>query len=887
MSPNKQNVKTLYLVDVSSLFFRAYYAISTHLTSPKGLPTNALYGLLSMTYKFIKEKKANHIVYCFDHEKPSFRINIYPEYKANRSETPEDLKKQIPYIKKLISALGIPLVEKAGYEADDLIGSLSQSAQQKNFKVVIVSGDKDFAQLVSPAISMYDPMKEVSYDPEGVKNKWGVEPYQINDYLSIVGDISDNIPGVFGIGPKGAVKLLQEYKNLEKIYENLELIPKKIAEKLTTNKEKAFLSRKLARIVTDIDLEKSVPNYHRQPFQQESLKALLQELGFKTFITKLIPQTEKEQADKAPIFETRQQNTPPPLRRPLSSNLKLNKMSWQDFQSFIQPYGKVWVFPYNNKYFFAFKNKVIELTQDPLDSFQGAGHSLLPIYQFFVSRKIQWLGYDLKTIWRDFLSQEGAGTTGLESNSDLHFISDRYNGFHPLPHWCSLIAGYLVEGGPPGDFKSLCLKHTRENISDVCEPGQVYHLHKKLKKELEKKLSTMNMTELYEEVELPLISVLYEMENIGIKLQPETLKVKAEQLDQEIHHLETKIFDHTKHKFNISSPKQLADVLFTEMGLPTTKKTKTGYSTDINALSKIKLKHPVIPLIIQHREWFKLKTTYATALPPLINRKTNRLHTHFRQALTATGRLSSINPNLQNIPIKTERGREIRKAFVAEKNKKIISADYSQIELRILAHITKDSALLEAFQKDLDIHTATGSEIYSLPLRQVTPDLRRSAKAINFGLIYGQGPWALSESLNISVAQAKEIIARYFEKFKGVRAYMDSAVKMAHEMGYVKTLFGRRRFIPAIQSSHFQVKKGGERMAINAPIQGTASDIVKMAMIKLRDSLYSPLLLQVHDELIFECEDSLLEEETAKIKRYYGKYCELGSSLKSKYSHGR
>ena len=818
------NRKTLYLVDVSSLFFRAYYAISSHLSSPKGLPTNALYGLLSMTDKFIRQHKAEYIVFCFDHEKPSFRVKMYSEYKANRGETPEDLKVQIPYIKKLVSALGIPMVELKDYEADDLIGSLAVSGQKNKFKVVIMSGDKDFAQLVNDSVSLYDPMKELTYDAAGVQKKWGVKPEQINDYLAIVGDSSDNIPGVFGIGPKGAQKLLQEYGDLNNIYKKLDNLPAKTAEKLKKSEKSAFLSKKLARIVTDIDLKKSLSSFHRQAVKKEELKGILKELGFKTFEKKFFGAPEeginKETAVKSSSVIKR-----------LSSNLKLHHLSWDELQELVEPYGKVWVFSKGKHYYMSFKNKVISLED----------HNLQKVGHFFSDRRVSWYGYDLKKIWKDF------------------------DCTHPVPHWCSMIASYLIESGPPGGFENTAIKYAGEEVSDSLAPGEIYHVHKKVKKNLEERLRDGNMLELYTDLELPLISVLYEMEKQGIKLDSSELIKQKKDIDQSIRKVETGVFNYAKHEFNISSPKQLADVLFTEMGLNPVRKTKTGYSTDMEVLNKLKNQHPVIPLILEHRELFKLKTTYVEALPPLINKKTGRVHTHFRQALTATGRLSSINPNLQNIPIKTERGRRIRKAFVAEKGRKIISADYSQIELRILAHITGDPALCSAFKKELDIHTATASEIYSLPLKEVTEDLRRSAKAINFGLIYGQGPYTLSESLGISVSSAGDIIKNYFKRFKKVKEYMDSVVQLARKQGYVETLFGRRRFIRELSDSRVPTRKWGERAAINTPIQGTASDLVKMVMVELRNSLYSPILLQIHDELLFECEDHLLEEEVRRI----------------------
>ncbi len=825
--------KTLYLIDVSSLFFRAYYAISSHLSSPKGLPTNALYGLLSMTVKFIRENKAEHIVYCFDHEKASFRSKIYPEYKAHRGETPEDLKVQIPYIKKLVSALNIPSLEREGYEADDLIGSLAVLSKKRGFaKVVIVSGDKDFAQLVSPSVLLYDPMKERSYDEQGVQKKWGVLPKQMKDYLALVGDSSDNIPGVFGIGPKGARKLLQEYGDLEEIYKNIDHIPLRTAEKLQKSKKQAFLSKKLVCIVTDLKV--SLLSFKRKEFEKESLRVLLKELGFKSFEKKLCG-TDSLAGEKANLTlkQGAKENGAGQKIKRLSSNLRLLSFSFDELKSLIQPYSKVWCFLKGEKYFLSCKNKVIDLEN----------HNLEKLGRLFSERKILWCGYDLKKIWKDFACT------------------------HPRPFYCAMISAYLVESGPPGGFERLCLKYLEEEITDSLQPGEIYQLHKRLKKELEKHLHRLNMSTLYEQVELPLISVLYEMEEKGILVDPAQLKKQAEEVNLRIQETEKAVFKYTPREFNISSPKQLAGLLFTELKLKPVRKTKTGYSTDMDVLSKLKNQHPVIPLILQHRELFKLKTTYIEALPPLIKKKTGRVHTHFRQALTSTGRLSSVNPNLQNIPIKTDRGRKIRKAFIAPKGKKIISADYSQIELRILAHITEDPALCRAFNEDKDIHTATASEIYSVPTHKVTARLRRSAKAVNFGLIYGQGSYTLSESLGLSVSEADEIIKNYFARFKKVKEYMDSIVRTARKQGYVETLFGRKRFIREISADRFQSRKWSERAAINAPIQGTAGDLMKKVMIDLRNSLYSPILLQIHDELLFECDETHQGEEMQKIKK--------------------
>ena len=441
--------------------------------------------------------------------------------------------------------------------------------------------------------------------------------------------------------------MLQEYGNLEQIYENLDNIQKRTAEKLKQSKKEALLSRKLARIITDIDL--SVPSFRRQSVQMEKLRELLKELGFKTFEKKFCPQNEQNEQNKQ--------------KRKLSSNLKLHYLNESELYDLIQPYSKIWVFSKEDQYFLAYKNKVISLEN----------HHLQKTGQLFSDNRIYWCGYDLKRIWKDF------------------------GCVHPIPYWCTMIAAYLIKSGPPGGVESLCLNYTDREMSDSLAPGEIYHIHKKLKKALQLQLTELNMIDLYEKMELPLVTVLYEMERKGIMLDAVELNRQAEEVNRQIKAVEREVFDYAKHEFNISSTKQLADVLFTEMGLKPIRKTKTGYSTDMEVLNKLKAQHPMVPLILEHRELFKLKTTYIEALPPLIRKKTGRVHTHFRQALTTTGRLSSINPNLQNIPIKTKRGRKIRQAFIAPKGKRIISADYSQIELRILAHVTEDPALCSAF----------------------------------------------------------------------------------------------------------------------------------------------------------------------------------------------
>ncbi len=872
-------MKTLYLVDVSSLFFRSYYAISSHLISPQGLPTNALYGFLSMTTKFLRENSAEYLVYCFDHESPSFRCDIYPDYKANRDEMPEDLKQQIPYVKKLTTAMGITMIEMKGYEADDLIGSMATLGMKHKYKVIIISGDKDFAQLVNKDISMYDPMREKIYNIDTVQEKWGVFPHQMIDYLAIVGDSSDNIPGAFGIGPKGAQKLLQQYNTLDNIYKNLEALPAKISEKLKNSKENVFLSHKLARIVTDIKWDKSnlinkqtavkkdnedLFYLRRQPVNKKILTQLLKELGFAVkesyFVTSdknSKPKPNKDTTNNS-IENIKSQNISSKIKAPLKQvgNLKIHFFSLDDLREMIPAYSKVWIFSHQNQFFLSYKNKIISLENMSVEK----------IGRLLSEKSTKWHGYDLKSIWKKFFPVESQNNQYLKThNSHGDTTTANQRQPHLVAGNCLMLAAYLAEPELPLGFRQLCLRHLDKEILDL-SAGDLYRAHVNLWKMLKKKLTEQNMMDMYQKMELPLITVLFEMESRGIKLDIQELERQSLNINQRLKELEKEIFDYAKHEFNLASSQQLSDVLFKELGLSPLRKIKTGYSTDADVLNHLKEEHLIIPLILEYRELFKLKTTYVESLPTLVKGQPNRIHTHFRQAVTVTGRLSSAHPNLQNIPIRTERGRKIRRAFIADKNCVFIAADYSQIELRVLAHVTKDPALCAAFEQDLDIHQQVAAQIYGLQMKQVSASQRRLAKAVNFGLIYGQGAYTLSRSLGMSVEEAKTLIQSYFRKFKKVREYMEWIPEQAKKKGYVETVFGRRRSIQELKSARFHTKKFGERAAINMPIQGTAGDLVKMAMVELRNSLYSQILLQIHDELLFECPKEIMAVEIQYIK---------------------
>ncbi|HRO67153.1 MAG TPA: DNA polymerase I [Pseudobdellovibrionaceae bacterium] len=842
-------MKTVYLVDVSSMFFRAYYAIRP-LTSPSGVPVNAVYGFLSMLTKLLKEEKPSYLVFCYDRKEPSFRKDLYEDYKANRSEMPEDLAQQIPYIKKLATLLGIPTLEVPGFEADDLIGTLACKARAHGAQAVIVSGDKDFGQLLEPGIVLYDTMKNIRYDANGAKEKWGVRPDQMIDYLALVGDSSDNIPGVAGIGPKGAIKLLEQFPSLEAIYENLDAVESKsVREKLSKSKDMAFLSKKLVTISTDVEVPDDFEHYRIKSYDRAELLALLQELNFKSFEKTLLGEGDSVAGTGTPVDPASSvPTTSAPVAPPPKGDYEVEILSEKDLISKLRPGGTYWGFQDERGLFVAGNTKIYSLDGEPRELGTAADRLM-----------VLWKGFDLKAFWHKI---------GAE---------------HPMAAWDSMLAAYVVEAGDCSDFHKMLTKHVGNPLPEFPSPEQVLSAQIHLEAVLAQRLKERAGERVYLELELPLAAILLRMEKKGIRIDLARLREQSEELASEISAAEKEVHALAGESFNIGSPKQLGHILFEKLGLPVVKKTKTGYSTDSDVLEKTN--HPIAEKVLLWRELSKLKSTYVDALPQLA-KEGDRVHTSFNQALTATGRLSSTAPNLQNIPVRTERGQRVRKAFVAAPGKKLLSVDYSQIELRILAHISGDPGLTKAFAEDLDIHSATAVEVFGLALKDVTPEHRRVAKAVNFGIAYGQAAFGLAETLGIPRGEAQGIIKRYFEKFKGVEDYIQETVKTAHEKGYVETLFGRRRYIDELKSKNGTLRKFGERAAINAPIQGTASDLVKKAMIELGRAVNTDMLLQVHDELIFEGTEDELNAAAPKILGVMEGIATLKVPLKANYAIG-
>lgn len=860
-------MKTFYLVDVSSLIFRAFYAIRP-LTSPKGLPVNAIYGFVTMTLKLLREEKPDYIVFCFDRPEETFRHGISAEYKANRSEMPEDLSPQMPYFRKIGEVLGIPCIDVKGFEADDVIGTLADIARKHELDVCIVSGDKDFAQLVDEHVSMYDTMKNVTYKAPQVKEKWGINPEQMIDYLSIVGDSSDNIKGVHGVGPKGAVKLLEEFGNLDGIYANIEKIKGATKEKLLASKQDAYTAQRLVTIRRDVPLSEELRNYELGPAHSAEVEALFEEFNFRTLRPTLsqLPNWNGPAMGStaggsvsaggsavAPVGGSTPETDLPPARA-----VKLNVPNVAPNaaprisvgRTAVQLHEVVTGGPEQLNQVFA-GDQNLWLAQIPSGTFLASEKSgkilqmsgeLADWSQALDRSGIQFSGFNLKKMWHDL---------NLES---------------PKAAWDSLLAAYVIRPGDASDWKNVSARWLQRVPDDDLSIQTHLQVQFEVRHALESELERLGEKNVYVDLELPLTNVLYQMEKIGVRLDVGLLKEQGQAIDKEIGSLEKKIHSEAGSPFNIGSPKQLANILFNVMKLPPSKKTKTGYSTDVDVLEKLRKVHPIAALICDYRELTKLKSTYVDVLPTLV-KSDGRIHTTFNQALAVTGRLSSQDPNLQNIPIRTETGAAVRKAFVAEPNCELLSADYSQIELRILAHYSGDKNLSKAFAEDLDVHALTAAEVFGVEIQSVSPEQRRSAKAINFGIAYGQGAFGLAENLGITRNEAQDIITRYFARFPGVAQYIQSTIETAKGQGYVETLMGRKRFLEELRSANPTMRKFGERAAINAPIQGTAADIIKKAMIDIFPKIKAKMVLQVHDELLFEGTHETLESESVEIKK--------------------
>ena len=850
--------KKIYLIDGSSYIFRAFFGLRQQLATSKGFPTNALYGFINMLQKVIRVEKPDYLVVAFDSPDKTFRHKIYPDYKANRDAPPEELSKQFPYFEPIVEAYGLSSIRRPGFEADDIIGTLAKKGAKEGLDVVIVSGDKDMMQLISPNVYMLDTMKNKKFIDKDVLEKFGVTPDKVIEVMSLMGDSSDHIPGVAGVGPKTAAALIQKFGSIESLYKRIDEVEKnKVKEKLERDKENAFMSRELVTIDTKMDLEFNSDLMKLGKVDKTKLKKLFEEFEFVSFL-------EGVQGEVTNSLKVDRSGYKTILTEASFDFLLKRLVKEKSFAFDVETTSKrpVWA-------------RIVGISF----SFRGGDSCYLPLSHRYLGApdqlELKKVCERLKPIFED----KSIKKCGHNIKYDLIVMANEGIALDGVD-FDSMIASYLLNPSSRGHglddltmeyfghqnltYKQMVGTGKKEICFDEVEVDRATEyaaedsdMTWRLKEKLGPKLKGTTL-KLYKEIELPLLEVLAEIELNGVHVNRKHLVELSSKIDKELLHLKKDIYLLAGEEFNINSPKQLSVILFEKLKLPVVKKTKTGYSTDVSVLELLATDHKLPKQIVSYRQLAKLKTTYVDALPGEIFCDTRRVHTSFNQTIAATGRLSSSNPNLQNIPIRSDMGREIRKAFTAEGDNILLSADYSQIELRILAHLSKDKALKNAFDKGEDVHARTAADIFGGSIDQVDEKSRRMAKAVNFGIIYGLSAFGLSRQLNISRYDAKNFIDQYFLLYSKVKDFMNNTIAEARECGYTLTMFNRRRYLPDLKSDNRQVRESAERIAINSPIQGSAADLIKVAMIRLSRSLKkiklsSKMILQIHDELLFEC----------------------------------
>lgn len=878
---------TLYLIDGSSYIYRAYYAIR-HLSSPKGFPTNALYGFTQMLLKVLKDRDPDHLAVVFDVGRQTFRTKLYPEYKANRAAMPEDLVPQIGPIKEMVRAFNIPVLEKEGFEADDIIGAIARQCEAKGMKVVVVTGDKDLMQIVTDQVTLLDTMKDKTTGIPEVLERFGVKPGLVVDILGLAGDSSDNIPGVPGIGEKTALKLIREFGSLDTLLERAGEVKGKNGERLREFGDQARLSRTLATIDRDTPVDYRYEDLAVSPPDMKRLAEMFREYGFTTLMKELTSEaslsidnyhtvlSEHDFSEflralrETPVFAVDLETT---SLNPLEAEIVGLSFSWREHEAFYVPVGH------------CYPGAPVQLSRDhvlrelaPLLSDPQRlkiGQNIKYDYQVLRRYGIEMLGIRFDTMLASYLLNPARSSHGLDSLA-IEYLDHR-------------MISYAEVAGKGKD--QICFSRVPVERASVysCEDADATLLLHRL---FSPRVEEAGMEALYYDLEMPLVPIIAEMELHGVMLDLPMLRELSGIFGVQLSDLEKKIFSCAGCEFNINSPKQLGEVLFERLKLPAGKKTKTGWSTDMDVLDKLSREHEIAALILRYRSVSKLKSTYTDALPRLVDPASGRVHTSYNQAVTNTGRLSSSEPNLQNIPIRTEEGRQIRRAFIAGEGALILSADYSQIELRVLAHLSGDRVFCDAFARDEDIHTRTASEVFDLMPGLVTPEMRRQAKTINFGIIYGQGAFSLARELGVSTKVAKEFIDSYFERHSGAREFLDSCIRSAERDGFVTTILGRRLPIPDISSANGNIRAFAQRNAINYPIQGSAADIIKQAMVMVhermkKEGLRSRLIMQVHDELVFEVPEDERQRMEMLVCREMEHAVTLQVPLKVEISFGR
>ncbi len=859
--------KKIFLIDGSAFLYRAFHAIRS-LSTSKGHPTNATFGFTRILLKLLKDNSPEYAVVMFDVKGPTFRHKLYDQYKANRPPMPEELAVQIPDIKRVIEALNIPIIEKLGFEADDLVGTYSKLAQEKGFDVVMVTGDKDFIQLITEKCTLWDPMKDTLSDMNKIKEDMGINPLQFIDVLGLAGDTSDNIPGAKGVGPKTAIKLIAEFGSIKNLYENLDSIKsrKKLYENILFDKDKVLLSRDLATIDLLVPVKKPIEDFKLEPFDRKKAFELFQEFEFKILaaefaqkadktekIYKLIT-TIKELEKLAHVLENKQIfaiDTETTSKHPTKADLVGISFSFRENQGFYIPIS----------------HKGFEECEQP--SKEEILRIFKPLLENPDIKKVgQNIKYDYIVLSRFGITMEGIAFDTMIAS---YLLNPSVRG-HSLDKIAMDLFGYKTisyeeitgKGKSQINFQDVPISQA---VDYACEDADITFM---AYLEFKKQIKDKGFLSLMETIEVPLIRVLADMEIQGIKVDTDVLKKLSITFDIELKNLEKEIYSLAGEEFNINSSQQLGVILFEKLNLKTQKKTKkkTGYSTDVEVLTKLAPSHELPEKLLRYRTLGKLKSTYVDSLQKLINKESGRIHTSFNQTITVTGRLSSSKPNLQNIPIRKKEGKKIREAFIPKEGHTLISADYSQIELRVLAHCAEDKILIEAFNNGEDIHTRTALEIFQVLPQFVTEDLRSQAKTINFGIVYGMSGFRLANDLSISRKMAQAYIDNYFKRYCGVKKFIDTTIEDTKKTCEVQTIFGRKRRLDDINSSNANLRNFAQRAAVNTPIQGSAADLIKLAMIKMdaalrKNKLASKMLLSVHDEIIFETpfeeKDQLIE----------------------------
>jgi DNA polymerase I len=868
--------KKLVLIDGNSIAYRAFFALPL-LNNDRGIHTNAVYGFTMMLMRILEEEKPTHMLVAFDAGKTTFRHETFKEYKGGRQKTPPELSEQFPFIRELLDAYNVPHYELTNYEADDIIGTISAQAEQEGFEVKVISGDKDLLQLVSPHTTVDITRKGItdvdSYTPEAIQEKYGITPAQIIDMKGLMGDSSDNIPGVPGVGEKTALKLLKEHGTVEKLLNSIEQVSgKKLKEKLEEYCDQALMSKQLATITREAPVEIGLNNLIYEGYNQEKVVGLFKELGFNSLLEKMgEPSTETKEDLEEVSFKCLTDIDEAILQDEAALIVELADENYHHAE--LLGFGLVHK---QGQYFIPAEAAL----QSPV--FQAwLGDESKKKYVFDGKKSIvalKWRGIALKGIMFDLLIASYI-LNPADSTEDMATIA-KNKGYTQLRSE-EAVYGRGAKRYVPEE-KILAEHVVRKALT-------LYQLRSQMLKELKEN----EQYELFTELEMPLSFILADMEYQGVKVDLNRLNNMGAEISEQLSVIEKNIYELAGTEFNINSPKQLGSILFEKLNLPVIKKTKTGYSTSADVLEQLAEAHEIIPQILHYRQLGKLQSTYIEGLKKVIHKETDKVHTRFNQTLTQTGRLSSTDPNLQNIPIRLEEGKKIRQAFVpSQEGWVIFAADYSQIELRVLAHIANDEKLIDAFNHDMDIHTKTAMDVFHVKAEEVTANMRRQAKAVNFGIVYGISDYGLSQSLGITRKEAGKFIERYLESFPGVKEYMEESVREAKEKGYVTTLLHRRRYIPEITSRNFNLRSFAERTAMNTPIQGSAADIIKKAMIDMaerlkEEKLQTKLLLQVHDELIFEAPEEEIEKLKQIVPEVMEQAVELKVPLKVDYSYGK